>query len=1284
MGGIALKSSFATLAKVVIQPKPPALLTIKPLGKVNVPIASTFTAVAASVQTKFLFAKFDFRLIKDAIFTPTDNRYTDELPRSTSKFTAFEEISGISSTRPEILSVSEFKPIFSNNGMGFTAAGEFLDAQVKLMNLRHEAMAVLIKDLKTDPILAEQLDQIEGDFLVHVKNLKDRVEFLATLQKYTENISKMLDLRDAQSTVDAASVLAYYYNALFTNITSAQSTLSAYTYADLLSQHGFNKQSVSEFSSTKVFLQTLYEARKILRAGSDELVGTDASLASRDTDPVTINRRVYRDPHIALERVRMSTLEDLRTRRIHESDTRLNSTIQELETDFRNLDNVFTGATSEEVSYTLKIKTLSREAAYSHALSNTVTAGLLNDYGYPLRTDIGNQQLFDAVFGQLGSRITDNRTGTNSNSVSSIVSKVDGDKAVLTYEVDYLEDEQGSVFTPGASYYVTSAVRPGISSAFSHEHAAELVTRMKSVVDHYANFINCFNLLPRVGNVKLNQLANSVFVLEPTAMTNALYGLLVENSNGQLKSDVIGSPIIDLLGEAATHIGLRANLLLYIACVTNISDDGLVAVETRGVDLRPEAYKRIADQEYRNALVGPTIDKLVKNCVSYYKSITGDTSGASKVDHALRNYNEQGPLARSIAFIKTSYDVYRTIVNAGYTRYSHLSNLQMVALSLQTVLDTVRRYSYNRTRVNLATHVNLNFKVSAIASLASISTVQTAPTLAVKSAALLAKLPGKTLGKAKGAAVTVAPLIPKPSAYLTISHFVSKLSLKQAIIARLEREELLMIRTALAPLHAMRLVKDNLHEFVLYLQKEENTKVINDILSIVGDRKLVELLADKGQVRILYDTVSTVLQKISLSADNKANTDLADIVSLTRSGGPDDDLKVFDDSFITSKTSNILKAALATAKFSPDRGSNIRVIAFGLPHGFSTHLNNKFKITTFAEQTRSKRKQNDVIVADVYKIDVRYPDLIFKPIPKVLEMSRFVVRNENVFDSVQVGASLNTALNAIPTNDYSDFSNVTQAKGGITLKGDYSFMTQADADALGRNTVMSYLLEIYYRLLTGIPLSERELYVVDPDEKDRPAEFITRSILGKATATILKEPPKDNFKLDFSKISAPKLISYISATQASKSISTAKALVNLKIKSDILLTAQEFVGKAQHKTQAIAPVAAQASTKKTVYTDRARAGKYMMSPKLFERVFFVDVDPDDFEIDREETFRNDVGRSTFTQLQQAGEVVTYTETLGNMTRDSYYLKDHRAEKQMTFEKYFIVVRAYTPLATRTR
>lgn len=1277
--GLKLKSSFATLANVTVQPKAPApapAIASPILGKSKILPENMFSKVIESKATKFILPTFDFRLVKDFLNIRVDSRYNDELPRSTAKFTPFEELSGMASTRPEILSVSEFKPIFTNDGYGLTSAGAFMDAQVKLMNLRHEAVALLINDLKKDPELAEQLDQIEGDFILHVQNLKSRADFLVTLQKYIERITRMLDLRDSSAVVDAASLVTYYFASVFTNANTAQATLPTYTYADLLSQHGFNKSNVAGFSSSKVFLQTLYEARKILRAGSDELVSVDPSLASRDSDAVTLNKRAYRDPHVDLERVRIPTYEVIAARGVHGSDTKLNNLLQELDTHYRSLDKVFSHVSSEEIAYTLKLRTLAREVSYSHALSNTATTALLADYGYPVSSELGNQQLFDAVYGQLGTRVTDNRAGANPNSVVSIASKVDGDRAILTYEVDYLEDDQGSVYSPGASYYVANTLRPNSNAAFSIERPSELVTRMSSVVDKYIDFIGRFNLLPRVGNVITNQLASSQFAMEPVAMANALYSIFIEDSSGTLKTDCAGNPLVDFFGEAATHSALRANLLMYFSCVTNVSNDGLAdaaaARSLAGQDLRQEAQNRAADAERQNERVSPTVDKLVRNCVNYYKQMTGDTTGATKVENALRNFGEQGPLARAMAFVKACNDVQKTTMSAGHTRYSRLSDASMVAQSVQLVLDTARRYAYNRVRVNKASQINSNLYTTANVASLAVRATQSVQTLSSRVAT-------QALGKTSLAANAFTT--GKHSAALGVSYFVSKLPLKQAVVARLEREENLAIRTALAPLHALRLVRDNLKDFVLYLQRSENVKVLNDILNVVGDRKLVELLGDKGQVRLLYDTVETVTSKI-IKENNAGVTDITDVSSLTRSARPDDDLKIFDDSFITSRTANLIKAAYANAKYSPDRGSNIRVISFGLPHGFTTRLHNKFKLSSFAEQMRSKPQQNDVVIADVYKIDVRYPDIIFKPVPKVFELSRFAVRDESKYRPAQVGARLDDVLDSVPTRDYSDIGNPRMSYGDQGITPDYAFMTHSDFKAMHRNTVMSYLHEISFRLLTGIPMSERELYVADPDETDRPAPFVAKAILQNTTQKVFKLPVTSNLKLNFSLANATQTVSYFSAVQAAKaSSSRASTKVGGIIKQAISVS---YSPRITRIGRSHAEAAAHVSKKKTVYTDRDLAAKYVMSPKLFERVFFIDVDPDDFEVDREETFKSDVGRSTFAQLQQAGEIEVESETLGSNVREAYFLKDHRSEKQMTFEKYFVVLRAYSPLTTRTR
>ncbi len=1156
-----------------------------------------------------------FRLVNTSLTSKINALFGGKTTQPTVKFSPYEELSGIATSRPEIISVSGFKPLFSDDA-GFTPAGEFLDAQIKLMNLRHEVIVTLVNDLKKDSELVKQFDEIEANFLSHVRNFKSQADFLIELQKYIERLTQMLDLRDGASGFDSVSLIKQFFGSNFTNLSSVKSSLSNLTYVDLLAQHGFNKVNVTGFSSTKILLQTLFESKKILCAGSDELVGVDPSIVSRDIDPVTLNRRIFKDPHIELSKIdKFPTLTQANADDIHKTDSRLTSYLQTLEIAFKDMDVVFQGLTSDEAMYTAKLRTLARETLYSHVLLDPETHNLLSQYGYLVDKTTGNQSLFDAVYGSLGDRITDDKVNSNTNAVASIVSRAVDDNFVLTYEVDYLEDDNGSVFTPGAAYYVASSVKPSING-FSTERASGLLSRMTAVSNNYANFITKFNLLPLINNKNYTTLsAPKQIAINSIRMSNTLYEIFVDVSTGLLKNDVVGNPIVDLMAEAAIHPYLRANLLVYFGCVTDVNYNA-----ASGEDI---------EQEGRNTRTGATVDKLINNCVNIYKQLTKNVDGASKIEYILKNHDNGGPLTRCVQHIKTLRAVHREITDPNTTRYSRLSDNMMLALTMQTTLDSARRYAYGIANRNPAFSINSNFSKPSVNNVLNPSGLQIRP-----------------FSNRTSVVLDDQPAVVQRNPQIVLSPYLSKQPLYQAITSRLEREEELVVRTVMASLAAVRTVRDELLKFVTYLQRSESASQLKELTRIVGDIKLVEMLSDRGQVQLINTAVNDVLDRINNASTeaNKSKTDLTDVISIANNYA-DNDLKILDDSFITSKTSNVLKAALANAKYNIDNGSNIRLVAFGLPHGFSTKLRNKFKLTTFVEQINSKRKQNDVIIADVYKMDVRYPDIIFKPLPKIFELSRFPVRNESMFRDVEVGATLSTVLDAVPTKDYSSLEFPVLSYGIDALqKTDYDFMTDNDRRTMVRNHVTSYMFELYYRLLTGIPLTEQELHMSDPNDVAQPASFVTRTLFGSVmqnTYKIAVDP------------------------------------------STFELQTDELSDKTANGVIALAEAGAKLSNKRTVYSDPNLAGRQMMSPKLFERVFFVDVDPDDFEVDKTETFKTPAGRAAFEQLMQAGELVTTTETFNRLSSDTFKLKDRKIEKQMTFEKYFVTVRVYSPLSSRS-
>ena len=1287
--GLSIRSSSATLGKVSIQPQPATSTAFATIAKgpstqsasvtSKVSIASTFASIAANSKASIQFSRFNFSIVKDFPFFWRDTRFNDSLPTVTAKFTPYEELSGISSTRPEILTVSEFKPLYADNNASVTASGDFLDAQVKLMNLRQQAIISLIKDMKKDQQIAEQLDHQEGDFLLHIRNLKAQVTFLQNVQDSIDKTAKLFDTRDPSLKVDVKALLSQYYRQAFDDVNAAASGFPLYGYSDLLALHGFSKNKVLRFSGSKIYLQILNEAKKMLRAGSDDLLGVDPSIVGNDSDPVNLNRRAYKDPHVELGKTSFPSLKDLRESKIHVSDSHLVASLNLLNDGFLGIDNAFAGSTSDEIAYTKKLRALTREYTYSKALADSTTVDLLKQFGYLISDTHGNQQLFDAVYGQIGNRITDDRSNINQNTMSSISSKIVDNSAILTFEADYLQNDDGSTFTPGASYYISSVVRPS-DNGFTLKNPAELTIRMNGVIDKYVDFLGKFNILPKPGNRLMAQDAPTLIASDPVVMLNALYQMYVEPSTGMLKSDVADSPMVNFLGAAATDSRLRANLLLYLYCAANMSGDGLPDVEAArflaGQTLRTEDFTAVAAAENQYTKVSATLDKVIKNCLLRYKLITGDFSGATSIDKSLRNFNEKALLSRVLSFVIQFASIVSqnsTAVNTkGITRYSASTDFCLIALAFQLTLDSARRYAYVKTQQNFAVRINANY-------------LKAAETTASRVQTTLRQLMTPKASSAVAASRGFSPVITSTSnASLAISRFFPKTNLKQSVETRLVREEELTIKTAFAPLNLVKVCRDALEQFVLYLESASSVAMLNDILHVVDDRKLVELLGERGQVQILTDTMDDILSRIdpNSSSANASNTDIVDVTAMSRAIGDPDYLKMFDDSFVSGRSINAIKAVLSDSAFNTQRGSNIRLVSVGLPHGFSAKLRNNFKISTFAEQIVSKPKQNDVVILDVYKIDVRYPDLVFKPISKVFELSRFAVRNENHFDAVQVGVELSKALDAVPTKDYSNIANPTITYGPEQVANDtnYDFMSKEDCRSMVRNHVMSYILELYFRLMTGIPASERELYITDPDESDTPASFITKAILTHAADKVFQVPVQSNFKIEPSRFAIKfnhEASSYLAKSTSSSSTKKTDLFRKQSISLDL------FPRRFFNQYLGHAGAASDAGKKRTVYSDTEQTAKRLLSPKLFERIFWLAIDPDDYEIDYEETMSSPVGQATFARLQQAGEIETQTSTVGQSSRDVYKMRDLKSSQQeLVFEKYFVTVREYTPQPTR--
>lgn len=1271
--GIPLRGSVVNLSSVSVQPTSPLksqFITVqqKPIVKPLIDMSKVDTVVNSKVPPSAIhenlnqsakniipYVKIDFGLIKQNIAANIDTRYSDSLPTPSRKYTAYEEISGISSSRPDILALCEYKPLYQDDLSSTTVAGDFVEAQIQLMNLKLQTVTSLVEDLKKDPELASQLDRQEGDFLLHVKNLKSRVDFLQGIYNNIDLTSRALDLRDVVSKVNIQQILTKYYNQLYVDAYSLGSKYGEISYVEALARFGFSKSNVGEFSSTKIFLQLLYEAKKCIRAGSDEFLSMDPSLTANDKDPTRINLRAYEDPHVAVANGIFPSLSEISTSDVHSSDSTLASLLDRISRAYKQLDLAFAKANNDELSLANKMMLLSREMTYSKALADASTVEFLSAVGYPVSQSQANNQMIDAVYGQIGNKITDNRTNVSALALSSIASTVVDDVAVLTFEPDYTTSDDNSVYTPGSSYYVKSVAKLE-SGGFSVAKATQLTKRMTGLLDRYVDFVDRFGLLPRNGNKKFANDADVDSVADPHKMSATLYELYVEQNSGYVRPEIDGDPTLDFLSRAASHALLRANLFVYLYCLLIVGDNGLSTAKT--AQDQEEARKA-------NVKSSATLHKAIENCFVIYSGLSGDVAAATKVKNYLKNYNTSPVLSKLMNKTMKMYQIFvaNTFTPNKTTRYSAINDSTIVALLLQVFYDACKRYSNANLVTNLAITTNKNYgnpNVDIIQrSLKQVVTQQTKLTVQQK---------------------TSTPIIPKnENQPQFLRKLIVKTPIKASLDARIAREQEQLIYAVMAPLCLIRNCRDALEKFVLYAQSKQSNESLNDILRIVGDSKLVELLVERGQVQIITDSVSEILASVDPNDANARNsTTFSDVYAISNAKYGADDLNVLDHTIATDKKVKLLKGVLSNAAYTASRGNNIRLMSVGIPHSFMSRMSANYRLSAQSHGVR-RQKQNDVFILDVYRSDVRYPDLIFRPISFVFEMSRFASRNEKTYKEVKQGSPISAWLDSVPTVDYDNLASPTMIYGAESLRQnlEYSFMTDEDRISMVRNHVTNMVLETYFRLVTGIPLTERDMYIEDPDDQDRPAPFLTKVLLQKSADRIVQFPTQTVSLLELQD-KTKRVSKDYAKLPASFDSGVAKMKTSLNIiQKDVL------DNKTYNELSAGAKTAVEAGQLKTVYSDAEHTAKSLLSPKLFERIFFVPVDPDDYVIDYEQTQKSDIGRRTLQSLIDSDEVYVRVENFGNTRRQIHKLRESKTYSQdMKFEKYFVTFRNYTPTKSK--
>jgi len=162
-----------------------------------------------------------------------------------------------------------------------------------------------------------------------------------------------------------------------------------------------------------------------------------------------------------------------------------------------------------------------------------------------------------------------------------------------------------------------------------------------------------------------------------------------------------------------------------------------------------------------------------------------------------------------------------------------------------------------------------------------------------------------------------------------------------------------------------------------------------------------------------------------------------------------------------------------------------RVISVGIPNGFFDEILYKPKEAGRRAWTYS---QKDIVKLKVYKIELTRPDIVFYPVVKEFELSRLIAREDSLLKFDRRG-NYDVSIGQFPTRDFDNQGDKSavqyyhpdpSTRSVLSRNNNFSALTgpgyQDVADPIKtriyRNHVESYLLEIYMRIMTGISLSE--------------------------------------------------------------------------------------------------------------------------------------------------------------------------------------------------------------------
>lgn len=1198
---------------------------------------------------------------------------------STKTFEPYEQLTGISHERPEIVMLTNFLPLFTkdvshsqpsfsslleNGGIYpfMTDAGHFVDTHVNARAMRQVNMTRFLRELSTVfSYLFKTYSTRKTAFENQMQALKVTTNFLLGLVRSLEHIKGQLDLRDDLHTVDPHRVAQIHlsnFTAIPIDVTHSIFDLiklylpPSYTIPDTLVRLGYKRENINHrYASTKIWLQLMHELKQIIRFHSLEFLDIDPVTARNDDKAARLSRTNASLFGLRQQLPGLPSVHDITKSPAASIPITHSILTTAWSTIYRDVH-----FKSTEAHIAALVNFVSKEFRCSYGLGkNDVQNALRNHYDYAV-TQNSNSQVFESIIGPIGNSITDFPL-TAGRSLAAVAQRTPAsDLAVMTFESKFIDGDTGTL-TPGSQHFIDRVLKTD-GKTFDTVPLDELGNLLEHSHTRFSTIVEGMNLLAThvVDPLDVLHTQYSSLLSNPADFVRGFAKNLLHFTSGETLSTAKSDNLGAIYSYAATHPYIRTTLFIFtLARINRLYPSAFLPAVELLIDLGLDSDNT------------PLTDKLIEDVISELQSTV------PTAQHTSTGSGENATMTR---------ETIRTAMKAG-TKLTHLIET--------TMLQVLRSFKHNNDAM-----INANTRFNGYQDTIMMMMVFDALLMMV-SKYCNQHIVSQTTAATVDAGTVIGAIFGFPGLTgSTVTFSISRTSTTHhasihELLTRLEKETSLTQKIVYATLNTLQRLSGACKNYSNYLKSPTSTGKLKELAGILNNNQLLQMLISEQQIMMLAATVHDLTDKIAQPGSVTLGSDAGDADS-DGDFDSDDEFKLLDDAVVLPRLRNALYGLFGTREYAQQKGFNKRIISVGIPAGFTQRLKQRVKIGHL-KKSSFVNKQNDIVQIVIYRVDMENSDIIYKPQRFLFELSRFPVRNDRRFLAIPENPTIDDIVHAIPTRDFNQSedqkSDVTYwalrtddvSRGQRVAFADesYSFLSHHQKAEIARNHVLSYLMEVYVRLITGLSIAD---YHFDMVPTPKPVDMAFTKLLidhhvafvAKSAATNQVSNPEDHPPAGgvlFSSTASPHAGFVASKTSTTsegqgqpqqnnasgitgdtdphvqfQTISTDPQTRTIAQQKSIGTTSSNL-SKISHRSTATAlhglRTISNMSHTVSPMSDPLAVSKKILTPKQFDRVLNVPVDPDDFEIDYAKTVKTPHGKQALHQMIQKGDIILQSE-----------------------------------------